>query len=299
MKQLQFSTRAAALLLALVMVLTFAACGQRGSESSSSEPSASSEPSSPSQSSVPEFVNPLGDVDLSAISEPVTPSEDLLTKINDAYNVNNDVIGWLSIPDTNVDDPILYHPTDNLYYERRNLSGGYDWYGCYWADYECVFGDRNSISQNTIIYGHSMDDNPEGLKFSQLKKFLDIDFAKNHPYLYFSTPEDDMTWKIFFVGYVDTKLAYNYPEMKTEDYQALLDELDARNQYEYDVDVNTSDKILLLSTCTYPTGYSNPTIDEATKFLVVARLVRPGEATPDTVEITANPNPKKPNNGLN
>ena len=65
------------------------------------------------------------------------------------------------------------------------------------------------------------------------------------------------------------------------------------------MDVNTSDKILLLSTCTYPTGYSNPTIDEATKFLVVARLVRPGEATPDTVEITANPSPKAPNNGLN
>ena len=93
MKQSKFATRAAALLLALAMTLSFAACGERGSESSTSEPSASSEPSTSSQSSVPEFVNPLGDVDLSAISEPVTPSEDLLTKINDAYNVNNDVIG--------------------------------------------------------------------------------------------------------------------------------------------------------------------------------------------------------------
>ena len=248
-------------------------------------------------------MNPLGEPDLTAVSEPVAPNEDLLKKINDAYNTNNDVVGWLRVSDTLVDDPILYHPTDNLYYERKDINKAYDFYGCYWADFECKFGDRNSISQNTIIYGHSMTDNikddPKTDKFTQLKKYLDIEYAKTHPYIYFSTPEDDMTWKVFFVGYVDTKLAYNHPEMKTADFQALLKEFELRNQYKYDVDVGTNDKILILSTCTYPTGFSTPAIDEATKFLVVARLVRPGEATPDTVEISVNPNPKKPDNGLN
>ena len=227
-------------------------------------------------------------MDLSAISEPVTPSEDLLTKINDAYNVNNDVIGWLSIPDTNVDDPILYHPTDNLYYERRNLSGGYDWYGCYWADYECVFGDRNSISQNTIIYGHSMDDNPDGLKFSQLKKWLDIDFAQENPYIYLSTPDEDYVFKIFSVMYTNT--SFNYIESSPDDteFMRIVNEARKASQFTYDVDVEAGDKLITLSTCTYTiqAGYPNPY-----RYVIMGRMVRPGEEVPDTITLTVNPNP--------
>lgn len=137
-------------------------------------------------------------------------------------------------------------------------------------------------------------DDPEQDKFTQLKKYLDIEWAKKHPYIYFSTAEDDMTWKVFAVSYVDTKLSYNLPEYKDQNFNKLIAELKDRSQFDIDVDVTPSDKILILSTCTYPTGYTNKAIDEATKFLICARLVRPGEATPDTLEMAVNPDPKKP-----
>ncbi|MFR9189989.1 MAG: class B sortase [Anaerotruncus massiliensis (ex Togo et al. 2019)] len=129
-------------------------------------------------------------------------------------------------------------------------------------------GNRNELSQNTIIYGHSMSDtirdDPEQDKFTQLKKYLDIEWAKKHPYIYFSTAEDDMTWKVFAVSYVDTKLSYNLPEYKDQNFNELIAELKDRSQFDIDVDVTPSDKILILSTCTYPTGYTNKAIDEAT-----------------------------------
>ena len=246
----------------------------------------------------------MEDVDLTPVAEPVAPEGELLEKLNKAYNVNNDVVGWIRVPDTLIDNEVLQYvstppqASDNLYYERKDINKNYSFYGCYWADYENKIGNRNELSQNTIIYGHSMSDtirdDPEQDKFTQLKKYLDIEWAKKHPYIYFSTAEDDMTWKVFAVSYVDTKLSYNLPEYKDQNFNELIAELKDRSQFDIDVDVTPSDKILILSTCTYPTGYTNKAIDEATKFLICARLVRPGEATPDTLEMAVNPDPKKP-----
>ncbi|GKH46103.1 MULTISPECIES: class B sortase [Anaerotruncus] len=301
MKRLHLSNRLIALFLAIAMLLTMAACGERAKPGEDEGPSSSDVSSQPK---VPAFINPLEDVDLTPVAEPVAPEGELLEKLNKAYNVNNDVVGWIRVPDTLIDNEVLQYvstppqASDNLYYERKDINKNYSFYGCYWADYENKIGNRNELSQNTIIYGHSMSDtirdDPEQDKFTQLKKYLDIEWAKKHPYIYFSTAEDDMTWKVFAVSYVDTKLSYNLPEYKDQNFNELIAELKDRSQFDIDVDVTPSDKILILSTCTYPTGYTNKAIDEATKFLICARLVRPGEATPDTLEMTVNPDPKKP-----
>ncbi|MEM1484758.1 class B sortase [Oscillospiraceae bacterium PP1C4] len=286
MKRFHLSTRVAALILALSMIFTLAACGDR-----SVKPTPDGSSSSDVSSSVPAFINPLPDVDLTAIAKPEPPAADLLAKINTAYNQNNDVVGWISLSNTTINDEVL-HYTDNLYYERRDITKGYNWHGCYWADFECKFGDRNSISKNTIIYGHSMDDNPEGVKFSQLKKLNDKDFAAANPYINFSTPEDNMVWKIFSVMYTDTNLAYIHPEMKNSEFMKLVGEAKLRSKLNYDVDVNASDKILTLSTCTYPTN--NKEINDHTRFVVMARLVRPGEKIEPTVKVEVNANVKAP-----
>ena len=286
MKHSYVLTRTIALLLALVMLLSFAACGDRTPQPS--DDGSSSSDVSDSSSGLPAFINPLPEVDLGAINEPELPTPDLLEKINTAYNQNNDVVGWLNIPNTTIDNEVL-HTTDNDYYLRRDITKAYNWYGCYYADYECTFGDRNAMAKDTIIYGHSMDDNPEGLKFSQLKKFLDIDFAKNNPYIYLSTPEDNMAWKVFAVFYTDTNLSYINPHVKGADFLNLVNEAKERSQFNYDVDVNATDKLLTLSTCTYVYGSR-----EDQRFVIMARLVRPGEKIEATVDVEKNPNPKAP-----
>lgn len=289
MKFFRLSGRLTAALLAMSLLLS--ACGGQTaapSESSSSEASSSAA----TAAEAPAFINLLPDVDITTVVKPDAPAEELLQKINAAFNQNNDTVGWLTIPNTTVDNEVLQY-TDNVYYERKDITKGYNWYGCYWADYENTFGDRNSISKNTVIYGHSMDDNPEGVKFSQLKKFADIEFAKQNPYVHFSTPEDDMTWKIFAVCYTDTGFKFNTDvNPSSGEMVKLIKDFRDRSKFDYDVEVGPNDKLLVLSTCTYPS--TNKEIYEQARYLIVARLVRPGEATDSSVKIEVNADAKQP-----
>ncbi len=282
MKHNHLSLRITALIMTLIMMVSFAACGDNSAapEGSSSQASSSSE--------VPAFVNPLPDVDLNAIAKPEPPSAEVLDKINTAYNQNNDVVGWLKLNNSDIDNEVL-QGADNDVYLRSDITKGYNWYGCYYADFECAFGDRNSISKNTIIYGHSMDDDPNGAKFSQIKKYLDPEYAKNNPYIYFSTPEDNLVYKVFSVMYTDTNLAYIHPNMKGNEFMKLVGELKDRSQFDFDVDVNSSDKIITLSTCTYIYGNR-----EDQRLVVVGRLLRPGEEMEPTVELEKNADVKPP-----
>ena len=186
----------------------------------------------------------------------------------------------------------MVQSTDNQYYLRRTNLKEVDRAGCYFADYECNFNDGH-LPKNTIIYGHSleMDDDPNGQKFSQLKRWLDQDFAQEHPYIYFSTPEKDYVYQIFSVMYTSVKFNYIDPEPSSTDFLKMINEARLASQFNYPVEVKATDKIISLSTCvykftgTYPNNY---------RYVIMGRLVKPGEETPDTVKIEVNPNPKQP-----
>ncbi|MCI8650247.1 MAG: class B sortase [Anaerotruncus sp.] len=294
MKQKRLSNRILALALAAAMLLSATACSSR---SASSEDDSSASSSTSKDGGIPAFINMLPEVDLSAIAAPEKPSATLLEKINGAIAQNSDVVGWLQIPDTQIDNEVL-HYTDNDYYLRRDITKDYNWYGCYYADYENTFGDRNGMSQNTIIYGHSMDENPEGMKFGQLKKYLDIDFLQNHPYIYFSTPDDQMTWQIFSVMYTDNGFKYIHPSFPNRDTKMtitdVVNEMKDRSVFDINTEVNADDKILCLSTCTYVFGaYQSPQYEQS-RFVICARLVRPGEQLNPTLTATVNADAKQP-----
>ncbi len=268
------------LLLVIAVVTAVSACGNNEpveEPSSSEEPSSESESPSSESESVPEQPLPEN-----------APTESFMQKIVNAYAKNDDTVGWLYIPNTDIDESIVQAP-DNDYYLRRNVQKSYDWYGCYFADYESIL-TGGKLSRNTIIYGHSMDDNPDGLKFSQLKKWLNIDFAQQNPYIYFSTPEKDMVWKVFSVMYTSSKFNYVAADPNNTKFLNIINEARKASQLNFDVDVNATDNILTLSTCTYVYGKEN----SSQRFVIMARLVRPGEEMPSTVAVEKNPNPKQP-----
>ncbi len=124
MKQSRFSIRLLALLFSGAIALTTAACSQNTVEPAPGESSSSvSQPAG-----IPAFINPLGDVDLSRLSTAEKPSEDTLNKMNAAYGQNNDVVGWLYLPGTTIDEAVL-QGTDNDYYLRKNITKAYDFNG--------------------------------------------------------------------------------------------------------------------------------------------------------------------------
>lgn len=213
---------------------------------------------------------------------------------------NDDVVGWLRIPDTEIDNAVM-HTTNNDFYHRKDELKQYSWTGCYYADYECSFGPTaDDLSRSTVIYGHNVnfDDGKDKERFSQLFHFADEEWAKEHPYIYFSTPEEDLIWEVFAVAYTTTD--FNYIQVlkdrKVSNEQIteaqminIVNEARERSEYDYnDVEVNGDDKIITLSTCSYKYGQRNDV-----RFIVMAKLVTEDDTLVETANITINADKKE------
>src|SRR5699024_6233805 len=85
--------------------------------------------------------------------EEVTHGE-FRSQFNDLHEINEDIIGWITINDTKINYPIL-QAEDNDYYLDRNYKHEDSPAGSIFMDY------RNDVEQdnrNTIVYGHRMKD---------------------------------------------------------------------------------------------------------------------------------------------
>ncbi len=159
-----------------------------------------------------------------------------------------------------------------------------------------MFGTSSQISKNSVVYGHNWTNysatprigNASDVMFAQLTSFHHLSFAKITPYIHYSTASQEMTWVVFAAFYTDTGFNYIASNPDSAGMSALIAGAKARSRHIYDVDVNSSDKILTLSTCTRAYGKS----DEQ-RFVVMARLMRAGETIKE-INITANPNPVLP-----
>ncbi|MDR2931532.1 MAG: class B sortase [Oscillospiraceae bacterium] len=222
---------------------------------------------------------------------------------------NSDVKGWLIVPNTNINKPITFSSRDNDYYIYRDIKGT-NYTGITYKNYvetanylDCrtVFGDTwRKSSRNTVIYGHNWTNlrephaigaNNNHIMFGQLPSYTNMEFAKQNPHIYFSTEKNEGIWRVFSVAFVElsTDFNYNQPNPTSEDYEALIKELQNRSMFDFGVDVEKTDRILTLSTCTrqYSAGAQQ-------RFIVVARLLRDGESEKDSVSVSVNSDMKRP-----
>jgi len=248
-------------------------------------------------------------IDSSLVREPTEykpdPMPDFLDAIAEKYALNKHTVGWLHIPGTTVDDVVLavQDPADrNSYYLRRDFNGNHSQEGVYFADCRNKFdGTVERLSFNTTIYGHALDmkDNPDAKLFSQLKKYWDIEFAKNHPYIFFSIAGEDLVWEIFAVYYATVDHDYINPlDTATAPVrQKFINELKKSSIYIYeDIEVTPTDKLLTLSTCVYkftPGVYPNKY-----RFVITARLVNDMHFT-QFANVVENPSPLKVDDSAN
>ena len=284
--------RILALLLAGVMLLSMSGCDSR-------ETPVKEETPKQEEIQVPD-VKPEEKPKEGKEPEVVIDKPELGENIAELKAQNDDVVGWLRIPDTEIDNAVM-HTTNNDFYHRKDELKQYSWTGCYYADYECSFGPTSDdLSRSTVIYGHNVnfDDGKDKERFSQLFHFADEEWAKEHPYIYFSTPEEDMIWEVFAVAYTTTD--FNYIQVlkdrKVSDEQIteaqminIVNEARERSEYDYnDVEVNGDDKIITLSTCSYKYGQRNDV-----RFIVMAKLVTEDDTLVETANITINADKKE------
>ena len=203
------------------------------------------------------------------------------------YAKNSDFIGWITVPNTSINYPVL-QCDNNDYYLNYNFNKTRDARGAIFMDYR---NNPVNLDSNTIIYGHNCYNTT---MFSELSKYQKIDFYKTSPVFEFNTVERTYKWKIYgaFIttakpeednGYV---FNYIYPYMDGENFKGFINEIDKRRLYVTDVDINDDDKMLILSTCvrnldTYKNGIKTYKADA--RLVIVARAVRDGES--ETVNV--------------
>lgn len=230
-----------------------------------------------------------------------SPAPDRSGKLRKAMEKNSDVVAWLTLPNTSIDDAVV-QTADNDYYLRRDVEKKYSYEGCYYMDYESVmFDDGRDLATNTIIYGHNLGkpigvrDDPNGVKFAQLLKLNDAETARKTPCVYLTTEGAAHAFEIFAAFYCEayTKpVSYLHAAYSHQELEALTADAKARSTFLYDVEVGGGDQILTLSTCTYKYGTYSQNADQ--RFVVMARLMQDGEPVKTEAQIKKNPSPKEP-----
>lgn len=223
-----------------------------------------------------------------------TVSTEKKSKYQSYIDQNSDFVGYIKIDGTAVDYPVV-QCNDDEFYLTHNFDKQPEERGAIYMSSAC---DSSLRDFNTVLYGHNWLDTT---MFSEVTKYENIDFYKEHPVIHFDTAYNDMEWKIFAVfitnadeneddGYI---FNYIYPHLGGENFSGYISEVNKRTLYKTGVDVNSSDKILTLSTCSRKMDVSGYKADA--RIVVAARLVRDGESSAvDTSKAEINPNPKYP-----
>ena len=177
-------------------------------------------------------------------------------------NENPDYVGWIRIPDTRIDYPVVDRESDPEYYLHRVFDGSKSFGGT------PFLGEASGVDTKClIIYGHNMRD---GSMFSTLVEYKAQAYYDEHPEMYLVTPEGGYVVEVFsaFVASPEESGSETSPwalEWKDSGaYTTWLSAMQERSVIETGVSVTSSDKVLTLSTCTN---------GGADRFIVMGRLV--------------------------
>ena len=191
--------------------------------------------------------------------------EDMLYKFGKLYQTNSDIYGWLSIPTTNINLPVVSLSKKTAGYYRAHLfDGSVNRYGTLYTTSTAVKG---SYQRNIVIYGN---DTGDGVMFSDLDKFLSVEYYKEVPAFTFDTLYLENKWKIFSVFKIKSKNRNNYLKTSFFDDAEFLEYikiLEKVSVIDTNIDITESDQIVTLVSQS-----------DGNDVVLVARKVRAGES---------------------
>lgn len=168
--------------------------------------------------------------------------------MQELYNVNNDIVGWLKIDNTNINYPVMQTKNTPNYYLRRNFYKEYSQWGTPFLSENC---DIQS-SDNLIIYGHHINNSK---MFGELEHYKKEEYYKNHKYIKFYTMNEKKEYEIIAVfktvAYTGFKY-YQYSDFNNErEFETFVNKCRELSFYNIEKNINYGEKLITLSTCEY------------------------------------------------
>ncbi len=189
----------------------------------------------------------------------------------DAFLANEDTAGWLRIPGTNIDYPIMWTPEDENYYLYRDFDGFENLNGCLILDTDSSI---NPLSTNLIIHGHNMK---SGAMFGNLTDYENKSYFEEHKQIILYTEECQRNYEVIAVFrsqvYKKTDNVFKFYKFFQADTQEEFDDfyenIKKLSLYDTGVTAEFGDNFITLSTCVYHVTNG--------RFVVVAKEIEPGD----------------------
>ena len=179
----------------------------------------------------------------------------VLPEFGQLYQINNDIVGWISIESTPISYPVMQTPTQPDYYLYRDFYGNTDTpeaqHGCIYAREVC---DIFKPSDNITLYGHMMKDNS---MFGYLDRYKYSSYWNNHKYIQFDTLTEHHTYEIFAAfktsGTLGVGFAYHLfsDAQNEEEFNSFVSKCKELALYDTGITPAYGEKLITLSTCDY------------------------------------------------
>lgn len=182
---------------------------------------------------------------------PAEPSDNLDSPIKNKeleslLEINSDTVGWLTVPNTNIDYPVV-KTTNNDYYLDHNYEKKYDYNGWVFMHY---YNSTHNLDKNTIIFAHNRF--YSGIMFGTLNEVTKDTWYNNtkENLITFNTLYDNMQFEVFSIYKTSITADYLKTTFDSDlEWNNFIKMIRERSMFQSNVNVGTNDKIITLSTC--------------------------------------------------
>lgn len=177
--------------------------------------------------------------------------EKVMRKYAKIYEQNSDMVGWLQIPGTQINYPVMLRPDEADYYLHRNFFGEESRHGCLFAQ---EYSDPLAPSDNITLYGHNMKD---GSMLAGLMAYKKQSFYETHKTVVFDTVHQEHTYEIISVFVTTVSIGEGFPYYQFinaadgAEFDTFVQNCKELSLYDTGVSAEYGDKLICLSTCEY------------------------------------------------
>lgn len=205
-----------------------------------------------------------------------TPIPEVLAKYKELYDLNNDLVGWMEIEGTLLNNLVVQASSDkdNEYYIKRTIEGSSERHGCLFVEQKCNVLENRST--NIMIHGHNMKS--DGTMFNVIWKYKDKKFFDKHPIIKFDTIYEEAEYQVVAALYVkaqsevyDDYWWFTFVDAPTETaFDKYAQKVMEGSLYETDQTLEYGDELITLITCTNPYWHDN----YENRFIVIAKKIK-------------------------
>lgn len=223
---------------------------------------------------------PVSDDGATAATKEQSAKPEILPKYQSLYEINSDMVGWLSIDDTVVDYPVMQTMDNETYYIDVDFYKKSNKNGCLIMDTDSTVGtgtaarnyeDGTAPSTNLIIHGHTVK---KGEMFGDLPFYAEREYGKEHNIICFDSLYEERKYEVISVFYSqvyyeedDVFKFYKFFQADTqEEFDNWYDNIKEMSLYDTGVTAEFGDEFITLSSCTYQV--------EDGRFVVVGKRIK-------------------------